>query len=410
LAGVTLAPLLPVIAACGLVTSDPEPQGAGGSAGMGGSAGQSSDPPACTAFERAGAAVAIAEGSNPQLTKSGSEVHVVFETGGALRAAHWQDPWSSALEAPAAAIASVAISGSSGFVVSRESSSNSPVVLHPGDWSSAAAPCLQLTRLGDDPDSLLQIGDCSSSGAGLSANALIRGETAGTDAYLLVYGPGSTSRLAWWAPGSSLLESDYVACSTSGFGVAGWHSAEAGFVAAIANGSPFGACSGEAGPADRLQLVRASPDSGALALALSDELLFHSPIINVTVAPRSDGGAWLVVMLREGDEQTSLHAVSVNGEQLVNEPPVPLVQQSGMAHPALAALGDRAVLVSVAASGALELTLLDGATTSATSPHHVEPAQAVRASVVGSPTEDAILAAWQDSTGTVRAARFDCVF
>ena len=194
-----------------------------------------------------------------------------------------------------------------------------------------------------------------------------------------------------------------------------------GFLVAASTSAPFGMCGvggapGPDGPPNRLQLARV--DKGIATFG--DEKVEIGPILGVSMAPRTDGGAW-VVWLPTGDPAAApprASRVDAAGK-LVG--PSFVVGSAGTTGYAVSSLGDRLVVAALStldpSAPPIVVTIYDDAGGPVTAASFQPPGGAFAAgdlAVLGAPAGVglAVMIAWDDATGgaatKTHVARLSC--
>jgi hypothetical protein len=219
---------------------------------------------------------------------------------------------------------------------------------------------------------------------------------------------------------SSIGVTDGFACGTAPVFADGVPSGS-GFLVAATSSVPFGKCGkggvpGPDGVPNRVQLSRF--DMGVPTAG--DEIVGFGPILSVAMAPRADGGAW-VVWLPTGDPAAappSAQRVDASGK-LVGKPFQPGTPGESGAY-AVGALGDALVFAQLSTldpSAPSVMITVHGDAGPLTAASFQPPGghfAAPELSVVGSPTKDALLVAWADAPPSgmafsVHVARMTCL-
>lgn len=421
---------LSLLGACGKVAESSEGtaaaagwSGAAGSGASGGVAGAptggaAGDAP-CESLTRVGDVVEVVkpmgEGLFPELVALGSSLDLVFEassaSGKTIVKGRWLSPWAGAWSPPVVGAAAIFADVNKPFVAGADATKTTAAVLH----GVAGQPCLRLATI-DPQDTLAHIGSCTASppvdvGAPrwlgpTSSGYLVAYETAAHQLRFASVSGGAPSAPAW------------LGCATAPMFAAGWASPD-GELVVYSTSRPFQACELDAytdGPPLRLQIARlgSSPE-------LRHELVLKDPIVALRLAPRADGGAWLVFQTAFGVQAGPLRALAVDPQGKPTAEPIDLVDPGDVPPFAVAPMGNRAMLVwypfpacKDAPCQSLRFHLLDETAKLSTPPAHVEPlpgAPLGSLSLASSPDATSVIAAWHDlkaMPSQVFAARFDC--
>lgn len=402
--------------------------GSGGAAGAssGGAAGEAT----CTALKRVGDVAAVAqpsgEGLFPELVSLGSEVELVFEiasgSGKLLVKGHWSAPWSDEWSPPIVGAAAIVANPNKPFATAPNAKHTTSAVLH----GLVDGPCLRLATI-DPQDTLALVGSCTTSppvDVGSPLMVLPTSSAGGADSYLVGYETaqhqlyvasvgGGVAGTPWW-----------LGCATGGVFAQGWRSPE-GALVALSTSRPFDACGLDAyadGPPTRLQIARLGSGADPYYADLRHELVLPDPIVALRLAPRADGGAWIVFQTALGVDAGPIQALAVDAQGKPISGVVDVVAPGDVAPFAVAGLGNRALLVWYPFPACpdepcqtLRFHVIDEATKLTTPPIHQEPLQGAplgSLSLVSSPDAASVIAAWHDlkaMPSEVYAARFDCV-
>ncbi|MCL4753473.1 MAG: hypothetical protein KJ015_25165 [Myxococcales bacterium] len=408
--------------------------GTGGAGGVGGastggapSGGAAGAP--CDGLTRVGDVIEVlkpsGDGLNPALVALGASVEVVFETtspsGKTIVKGDWLSPWSGAWSPPLVGAAAIFADVNDPFVAAANAKKSTSAVLH----GVAGAPCLRLATI-DPQDTLATIGSCTSSppvDVGAPRLLLARSDSGPEDAYVVAYESGGHQLSFASVSGAKVGAPGWLGCATSPLLAAGW-SSPSGTLVAFSTSRPFQTCGLDAwadGPPTRLQIARLGDGADPSSAELRHELTLTEPIVALRLAPRADGGAWVVFQTALGIPAGPLRALAVDAQGKPTSELVDVVDPGDVAPFALAPMGNRALLVwypfpvcKNEPCAALRFHRLDDSTQSSTAPIHVEPllgAPLGSLSLASSPDAKSAIAAWHDLKGMpsqLFAARFDC--
>lgn len=425
---------LPLLAGCGKVEDSTEgtaaaagwsgaagSSGSGGSGGGGGVAGAPTGGAAgfapCEALARVGDVVEIGkpmgEGLFPELVTLGSSVQVVFEatssSGKTIVKGQWLSPWSGPWSAPVVGAAAIFADVNKPFVAAPNTTKTTAAVLH----GVAGKPCLRLATI-DPQDTLAEVGSCTGS-ADVGAPRMLVATSSG---YVVAYERANYQLHFEGAGGGTASAPLWLGCATTPMIARGWSSPAGAFVA-YSTSRPFQACELDAytdGPPNRLQVARVGNNA-----ELRHELVLKDPIVGLRVAPRADGGAWIVLQTALGVAAGPLRALALDAQGKPLTELVDIVDPGDAPPFAVASMGNRAMLVwypfPVCKNDpcqSLRFHRLDETAKLSTPALHVEPlpgAPLGSLSLASSPDATSVIAAWHDLKGMpsqVFAARFDC--
>lgn len=402
--------------------------GTGGTAGAGSGGAAGTTP--CNALKRIGDVIKVTkpdgEGLRPELVVLGSAAEVVFETMGVsgkiIVKGHWTAPWSEPWSPPVVGAAAISANIDKPFASAANTKKSTAAVLH----GVAGEPCLRLATI-DPQDTLALIGSCtaspaidagspllvvSTSASGATDDYLVGYETVGHQLYFATVTAGKAGS-PWW-----------LGCATASVLAQGWYSPE-GTLVAYSTSRPFNTCGLDSyadGPPTRLQIARLGDGADPFYADLRHELVLPDPIVALRLAPRADGGAWIVFQTALGVNAGPIRALAVDAGGKPKSAVLDLAAPGDLVPFAVAQLGNRAMLAWYPFPGCpdeqcqtLRFVLVDEALQPATPPIHLEPlggAPFGSLSLVGSPDATSVIAAWHDLKGMpseVFAARFDCV-
>jgi len=432
----------------------------GGGAGAGASGGTA--PVACSGLKRTGDPIPISnndEAAFPSLVRVKAGAAVVYRhpspspsPGFELLFPVWTDPWAGAWSPPAPSSAS--ITGLSNvyehtFQAAEGAAAGSVVVLH----SSVDNTCMTLSRAvpkletlaglgcpppmfthGPNPAALVAVPTSSAGETYLAASATGYGGLIPTNYQLNVARVAVPSS---GAPGTVTSMFDALGCATAPMFARAWRSPTAGAVMALTNSRPFLSCLEDLyadGPPNRLQIVGFGPGGDVTKVQLLHELVLPHAVLSLAVAPRSDGGAWVVFQAATGASSTSppgpiqALALDASGKPATSIKSV-VVAPTGLgpsepASYAATALGNRLVVAGSWASAecketwcpGLRIHVVDESTPDNAPPMLVAfPSSAMISSpisLLASSDGASLIATYSDWTGNptdVWAERFECV-
>lgn len=118
----------------------------------------------------------------------------------------------------------------------------------------------------------------------------------------------NVARAGTGAPGSVTSHFDALGCATAPMYASAWRSPEAGVVMVLTTSRPFLSCFEDQyadGPPNRLEVVAFGSGSDVSKVQLLHEVVLDHAVLSVELAPRSDGGAWLVFQAATGSSSSS---------------------------------------------------------------------------------------------------------